>query len=121
DNELLQYLPTLNNVVNHIFLQNRTSTEFRGRFPVASTILLNDCFERRDRNADYPDDEFFSDSHVNDGANFADYSIVGSDYSETGGPAYAVALHHVYFRAGLGSAFHVRHFVSERTETPVDP
>jgi hypothetical protein len=122
DSDLLEMLPMITTVSRHIFNENRTPTQFRDRFAPESRVLLNDCFERRDRNADYPDDEFFTDRNVGEqGGTFADYSVVGSDYSDTGGPAYAVALHHVYYRDGLGSALHIRHFVSKRTATPVDP
>jgi hypothetical protein len=121
-NDVITLVASLASVNWHIFINNRTSEGFRGRFPADKRVVINDCFNRQDRNADYPEDEFFTDRHLGAHSHaFGNYSIVGDDYSDTGGPAYAVALHHVYFRDGLGSALHVRHFVSERTETPVDP
>jgi hypothetical protein len=50
---------------------------------------------------------------------FGDFLIVGDDYLESGGPAYAVAIHLTYVDKE-GDMF-IRHFVSDRTSTPTDP
>lgn len=107
----------------HIFVEGRTSGATQGEFPENRTVILNDPFPKADRNADYPDADFFSDRNIRFGnhAGFADYSIVGNEYSESGGPAYAVALHHVHYLAGGGAPLHIRHYVSDSTQTPVDP
>ena len=108
----------------NIFVEGCTSAALRNRFPQETVVIVDDCFSREDRNADYTEDEFFTDRHLPGQcpiAGFGNYSIVGSEYSEKGGPAFAVALHHVYFRDGQNSPHHIRHFVSDRTETPVDP
>lgn len=108
----------------YIFDEYCTSAELRSLFPQQNVIVINDCFAKEARNADYPENAFFTDKHLpgrGPVAGSGNYSIVGSDYSEGGGPALAVALHHVYFRRGHNSALHVRHFVSDRTETAVDP
>ena len=66
-------------------------------------VLLDDKFEKQERNADYQDedDEFFSDDHLyykEDGfVGFSDYSVVGNEYLEAGFAPYAVAIHIVYF------------------------
>lgn len=88
-------------------------------------VLLDDKFEKQERNADYQDvvDEFFSDDHLyykEDGfIGFADYSVVGNEYLEAGFAPYAVAIHIVYF-ANNGS-LRVRHFVSDSNEDITNP
>lgn len=51
----------------------------------------------KEKNADYPPIEEFSDLHITFGEEgmdgFGDFLIVGDDYTEGGGPAYAVAIH----------------------------
>lgn len=88
-------------------------------------VLLDDKFEKQERNADYQDavDEFFSDDHLyyeEDGfIGFSDYSVVGNEYLEAGFAPYAVAIHIVYF-ANDGS-LRVRHFVSDSNEDITNP
>ena len=88
-------------------------------------VLLDDKFEKQERNADYQDvvDEFFSDDHLyykEDGfVGFSDYSVVGNEYLEAGFAPYAVAIHMVYF-ANNGS-LRVRHFVSDSNEDITNP
>mgnify|MGYP000883454449 CR=1 FL=1 len=89
-------------------------------------ILIDDKFLRRDRNVDYleQDEEFYSDDHLyykEDGyIGFADYSIVGNDYQETGFAPYAVAIHIVYF-SNLDNSLRVKHFVSDTNDDISDP
>lgn len=65
-------------------------------------ILLEDHFNKQERNSNYIDipDETFSTDHIyfdSEGyIGFSDYSIVGSDYSELGFAPYAVAIHIIY-------------------------
>lgn len=88
-------------------------------------VLLDDKFEKRDRNADYQDveDEFFSDDHLyykEDGFDgFSDYSVVGNEYLEAGFAPYAVAIHIVYFAPDM--TLRVRHFVSNSNEDITNP
>lgn len=88
-------------------------------------VLFDDKFTRQARNADYGlcDDEFFSDDHLyyrDDGyEGFADYSIIGNEYSETGFAPYAVAIHIVYFD-DKGS-LRVKHFVSSSNDDYNNP
>lgn len=89
-------------------------------------VLLDDKFEKQDKNADYQDieDEFFSDDHLyykEDGfIGFSDYSVVGNEYLEAGGFApYAVAIHIVYFASDM--TLRVRHFVSDSNEDITNP
>ena len=87
-------------------------------------ILLVDRFNKRDRNSSYLDnvDEFYSDDHrfyIEDGfKGFADYSIIGSDYVESGFAPYAVAIHIVYFK---DEDLRVHHFVSDTNDDIQNP
>jgi len=88
-------------------------------------ILLDDKFEKQNRNADYgkEEDEFFSDDHLyfsDDGfEGFSDYSVVGNEFLEAGFAPYAVAIHIVYFASD--SSLRVRHFVSDSNEDITNP
>lgn len=88
-------------------------------------VLLDDKFEKQDRNADYQnaEDEFFSDDHLyykEEGfIGFSDYSVVGNEYLEAGFAPYAVAIHIVYFAPD--NALRVRHFVSDSNEDITNP
>jgi hypothetical protein len=80
----------------HAFFEAHCGKLYRKHFQGGERVLLRDGFHRR-RNADHPAVEEFSDLHVTypeegmDG--FGDFLIVGDDYTEGGGPAYAVAIH----------------------------
>ena len=54
-----------------------------------------------------------------DDVNFWDFSIGGDYYTETGGPAYAVALHHIHF-AENSHSLNISHFKSDQIDTLVD-
>ncbi len=88
-------------------------------------VLLDDKFEKQERNADYREcqDEFFSDDHLyykEDGfIGFSDYSVVGNEYLEAGFAPYAVAIHIVYFAED--KSLRVRHFVSDSNEDITNP
>lgn len=84
-------------------------------------IYIEDAFNKRPRNADYPNDDFFSDLHTRHSTegyvNFGDYTIMTKEYREGGGPANAVALHMLYKNP---PAFRMKHFVSNPILEP-DP
>lgn len=88
-------------------------------------VLLADKFNKKDRNNDYigVDDEPFSEDHLyylEDGyVGFADYSVVGEVYNETGFAPYAVAIHIVYF--DTDDSLRVKHFVSDSNDDISDP
>jgi hypothetical protein len=81
-------------------------------------ILFEDKFQKKPRNADYPEDEFFSDDHlyyIEEGyQGFGDYSIVGNEFTESAFAPHAVAIHIVYF--DKGNALRIRHFISDSNE-----
>lgn len=88
-------------------------------------VLLEDKFNKQERNNDYIeiDDEPFSEDHLyyqEDGyVGFADYSVVGEEYNETGFAPYAVAIHIVYF--DTDDSLRVKHFVSDSNDDISDP
>lgn len=107
----------------HIFTDN-CSTRYRGTFISSEKILLVDGFKKR-KNADYPEVEMFSELPVTfrdlGSTGIGDYLIVGSDYSDGGGAAYAVAIHVTYADAEDDGVIYVRHFKSDTNDTPTDP
>ena len=107
-----------------VFLEAHCGKLYRKHFADSRRVLLRDGFKRR-RNADYPRLEPFSDLHATykeegmDG--FGDFLIVGDDYNEGGGPAYAVAIHLTFIDADNDDAMYIYHFVSATRDTPTDP
>lgn len=108
----------------HIFVDRFCGKLYQKHFKQATRILLRDGFQKK-RNRDYEQVEFFSDLHATfeeEGMNgFGDFLIVGDDYSETGGPAYAVAIHLTFIDSDQDDAMQIYHFVSDRQDTPQDP
>lgn len=88
------------------------------RFVNKNEVLFENRFKKIKRNADYPEDEFFSDDHLdymNDGySGFGDYSIVGDEYIESGFTPYAVAIHIVYFTED--NFLRIKHFISNSND-----
>lgn len=111
-------------VAQHVFVEPKCGKLYRAHFKGARRILLRDGFKKR-ANKDYPSSELFSDLHITfeeEGMNgFGDYLVVGDEYSETGGPAYAVAIHLTYIDPERDKAMYVFHFKSDRMDTPLDP
>lgn len=112
------------NEMHHVFFEHYCGKLYRKHFSGAERILLRDGFQRR-RNRDHPAVEPFSDLHVTyeeEGMNgFGDFLIVGDDYSESGGPAYAVAIHLTFIDPSKDAQMYIYHFVSESKDTPTDP
>lgn len=112
-------------VKTHVFIENRSGKLYQEHFKDhPNQILIRDGFEKR-RNSDYPESEFFSELHKTydlEGMHgFGDFLMVGKQYSESGGPAYAVAIHLTYIDDSRNEEMHIRHFISDRRDTPVDP
>lgn len=88
-------------------------------------VLFEDNFKKKSRNIDYIDnqDEFFSDSHLyyqnEKFVGFADYSVVGEEFNESGFAPVAVAIHIVYFNDK--SELRIHHFISDSNEGIEDP
>ena len=107
----------------HVFISGRVENSYIESIPVNNRVLIVDSFRRQQRNADYPDEEFFTDLNTAEGNRdhvaFGDFSIVGDYYTDTGGPAHAVALHHIHFTEDSQS-LSIHHFISDRVDTSVD-
>ena len=108
----------------HVFIDGFGGKLYQKHFKQAHRVLLRDGFQKK-RNRDYEELEFFSDLHItytDEGMNgFGDFLIVGDDYSESGGPAYAVAIHLTFIDPDKDDAMQIYHFVSDRQDTPQDP
>ena len=108
----------------HIFLEEGRGKRYQKHFKDFHRVLIKDSFEKRS-NREHPNVEYFSDLHATyeeetmDG--FGDFLIVGDDYSESGGPAYAVAIHITYIDADDDDGMYIYHFKSDRNDTPTDP
>lgn len=110
--------------IRHVFLEPKCGKLYRRHFKGADRALIRDGFDRK-TNRDYPPYERFSELHLTfddegmDG--FGDFLIVGDEYSETGGPAYAVAIHITAIDENKDEEMWVFHFKSDRVDTPKDP
>ncbi|MEG3638572.1 sce7725 family protein [Magnetococcus sp. PR-3] len=122
--ELAEYISDDMAESEHIFFDNHAKMLYRKHFSKGTRVLLHDGFERQ-RNADYPPSETFSDLHVTytemgmDG--FGDFLIVGDHFAEGGGPAYAIAIHLTFIDPNRDNEMFVYHFVSTTKDTPTDP
>lgn len=123
--ELASILNTYDNIEKHIFMDNQKIYQRPFKRENVKRILIRDGFKKRDSNIEYPNNESFSELHLTytdegmDG--FGDFLINGNNYSETGGPAYNVAIHLTYLNED--EIMDVRHFLSNKEEvpTPKDP
>lgn len=111
-------------VTEHIFIEEYCSKLYRKHFKEKNRVLIRDGFIKR-TNREHPEVEHFSDLHITyqdeSVVGFGDFLIVGDDYTESGGPAYAVAIHLTYIDADEDDDMFVKHYLSDRTDTPVDP
>lgn len=111
------------NVRTHVF-QESSGKLYRKHFHGTPRVLIRDGFQKRS-NSKYPPLEPFSDLHATyreegmDG--FGDFLVVGDDFSESGGPAYAVAIHLTCIDREKDDEMFIHHFISDRSDTPTDP
>jgi hypothetical protein len=113
------------NIVKHIFVNTEQNKLYQRQFKnQGDRVLIRDSF-RKTKNAHYPKGEHFSDLHITyeeenmDG--FGDFLIVGDDYSVSGGPAYAIAIHITYLQPLDDDNMYIKHYVSDRVEGVNDP
>ncbi len=113
------------NIVKHIFVNTEQNKLYQRQFKnQGDRILIRDSF-RKTKNAHYPKGEHFSDLHITyeeenmDG--FGDFLIVGDEYSTSGGPAYAIAIHLTYLQPLDDDNMYIKHYVSDRVEGISDP
>lgn len=124
--ELANYLAGNLTASRHVFIEAHANTLYRKHFDGSTRVLVRDGFQRL-KNAEYakiPVEEF-SELHLTYGdmnmAGFGDFLIVGDSYSETGGPAYAVAIHLTFIDPDKDDVMCIYHFVSTTNDTPTDP
>lgn len=108
----------------HVFIDRFCGKLYQRHFKSTHRVLLKDGFQRK-RNRDYALVEPFSDLHAtytDEGMKgFGDFLIVGDDYIESGGPAYAIAIHLTFIDPDQDDSMLIYHFKSERQDTPTDP
>lgn len=113
------------NIKTHVFIEGFAGKLYQRHLKKdgIKRVLIRNGFKPQKKNAHYPPSEHFSDLHITfpdegmDG--FGDYLIVGDDYTETGGPAYAVAIHLTYLDRDEDMLIY--HFISNRTDSILDP
>jgi hypothetical protein len=113
------------NIKRHIFIDGFGGKLYQRHLKKEGIdrILIRNGFKPQKKNSMYPRTEHFSDLHITftdegmDG--FGDFLIVGEDYSESGGPAYAVAIHLTYLQED--SDMFIYHFLSDQTDSPTNP
>lgn len=103
----------------HIFDHEKCQQRYRAKFKGISqeTVILRDGFTKRQTNQEYANvpDEFFSDSSITydlEFKGFGDYLNIGKDFSESGGPAYSIAIHLTWPNEGDENAIYISHYVS---------
>ena len=113
------------NIKRHIFIEGCAGKLYQRHLKKdgISRILVRNGFKPQRKNSLYPKNEHFSDLHItypDEGMEgFGDYLIVGDDYTETGGPAYAVAIHLTHLDSD--EDMFIYHFLSDQTDSPTDP
>lgn len=111
-------------IETNVYIEEHCRILYRKHFKgvAKKTVLVRDGFKKV-KNSAYPEDEIFSELHLtyeDENVNaFGDFLTVGDDYSESGGPAYAIAIHLTYTRKD--GVMNIKHFISDRTDSPVDP
>lgn len=113
------------NVCKNIFVNTEQNKLYQKHFKsIGDRILIRDAFKKT-TNAHYAPEEHFSDLHITyDDENmdgFGDFLIVGDEYSETGGPARAIAIHLTFLKEEDDNNMYIKHYVSDRTEGVSDP
>jgi len=123
--ELADEIKKYSTIKRHIFIDGFAGKLYQRNFKTEDTlrILIRDGFKPQKKNSLYPKSEHFSDLHItypDEGMNgFGDFLIVGDEYKETGGPAYAVAIHLTYLADE--NDMYIYHFISDQTDSPTDP
>ncbi len=123
--ELAIEIKEYKNITTHVFIDGFAGKLYQSHLKRngIKKVLIRNGFKTQKKNAHYPASEHFSDLHVTydmegmDG--FGDYLIAGDDYTETGGPAYAVTIHITYLDAD--NDMFIYHFISDQKDSPTDP
>ena len=127
DDEVLRDLVSLDRISHIVFNNDSNMSRRSKRYLLGlgkAVIGLNDCFNEKQRNADYlnNDDEPFSEMpfyFTDDGLwGFSDYTALSSKYVEGGMMPYALAIHLTYQRGD--DQIYIHHFVSDTNQTRSD-
>lgn len=122
--ELAEALGPVRTIREHIFIEEHCTRLYRRHFRNLRRVLIRDGFVQR-TNREHPEVEHFSDLHITfadeDVDDFGDFLIVGDEFMEVGGPAYAIAIHLTFIDSSEDNDMFVKHYVSDRTATPTDP
>lgn len=115
---------------NHynVFIDGQVGIDYINEIAKSSApdILIRDAFKKKNRNEDYPSEDFFYELHriykselEYDG--FGDFTIIGSQFDKGGGPAYVVAIH--LTDIDDDNNLLIKHFKSDITvpPSPADP
>ncbi|MBU0525990.1 MAG: sce7725 family protein [Gammaproteobacteria bacterium] len=115
-------------IVNHSMytLVNQSRVSSIAFAELRNKVVYGDFFKKEVKNSDYSEDSLFSGLHteyraLDNVVGFGDFTILSEDYSESGGPAYVVAVHLSYINRDEYDAMHVRHFSSYDDRTPTNP
>jgi hypothetical protein len=121
---LAEHLSGMDSQFRHVFIEERCGILYTKHFKGTERVLIRDGFEKR-ANREHPEIEVFSDLHATyeerGMTGFGDFLIVGDEFSTTGGPAYAVAIHLTCVDDDNDDVMLVHHFKSDRFDTPTDP
>lgn len=123
--ELATAIESYDNIKTHAFIDSSPRKLYQKHFKRdgIKRVLIQNGFNTQKKNSLYPPSEHFSELHATyddegmDG--FGDYLIAGDDYTETGGPAYAVTIHITYLDAD--EDMFIYHFISDQKDSPTDP
>jgi hypothetical protein len=113
------------NMNMHVFIEGYAQKLYQRHFKKEGIerILIRNGFKAQKKNSLYPHTEHFSDLHItykDEGVDgFGDYLIAGDEFKESGGPAYAVAIHLTYLNEE--DDMNIFHFISDQTDSPTDP
>lgn len=114
-------------VTYNIFIEQHAQKRYQHALKdiAEDNILIRDGFKKRKSNKEYHENEHFSELHLTykDEAmsGFGDFLIVGDEYSISGGPAYAVAIHITYTDENQENDMFINHYLSNSNETIVNP
>ncbi|WP_116893796.1 sce7725 family protein [Pseudomonas syringae] len=80
-------------------------------------VVYQDSFAKKKRNADYGSSSFFSGMHtayitLPNTIGFGDFTIMGEEFQDSGGPAYVVAIHISYIESSSTHPMYVHHYCS---------
>lgn len=97
------------------FMRSDVSTDVLNN--LKNVVLYDDFFKSQIKNANYPTESKFTSIHTyykNDPnvIGFGDYTITGYEFSESGGPAYVVAIHLSYIDGTRYDEKYIKHYLS---------